>query len=91
MLTLGQALAYSRNTTAVKMFFLGGKDAEIINFMKTLGVNIKPHPQGDYGAPMALGTAEVRAIDMMQAYSVFANNGIKREAYAIKKIEDMQG
>lgn len=28
---------------------------------------------------------------MMQAYSVFANNGIKREAFAIKRIEDSQG
>lgn len=28
---------------------------------------------------------------MMQAYSVFANNGIKKESYAIRKIVDSQG
>lgn len=44
-----------------------------------------------YGAPMAIGTAEVRPIDLMQAYSVFANLGIKRDVHAIEKIEDSDG
>lgn len=40
---------------------------------------------------MAIGTAEVRPVDLMQAYSVFANLGVKRDLYAIKKIEDSDG
>jgi membrane carboxypeptidase/penicillin-binding protein len=27
----------------------------------------------DYGAPLSIGTAEVKPIELMQAYSVFAN------------------
>ena len=40
---------------------------------------------------MALGTAEVRPIDMMQAYSIFANNGVKRRVTGVVKIEDSNG
>lgn len=40
---------------------------------------------------MAIGTAEVRPIDLMQTYSVFANLGIKRDVHAITKIEDSDG
>ena len=40
---------------------------------------------------MALGTAQIRPIDLMQAYSVFANLGIKKDLFAIAKIEDSDG
>lgn len=40
---------------------------------------------------MALGAVEVRPLDMMQAYSVFANNGIKRDVTGIIKVEDANG
>lgn len=91
ILSVGKALAFSRNVPAVKMYFLAGQEKTIIQYLSTLGVNIKPHPSGSYGAPMALGTTELKATELMQAYSVFANNGVKREAYGIKKILDSQG
>lgn len=88
IMSLGKALAYSRNIPAVKMYFLAGNEKSILPFVKTLWIDtIKPW---EYWASLALGAGEVRAIDMMQAYSVFANNGIKKEIYAIKKIEDSQ-
>lgn len=87
-MSLGSALAYSRNIPAVKMYFLAGKEEAIAEFADTLG--IRTLKGGDFGASMALGAGEVRAIDMMQAYSVFANNGIKRDLYAIERIEDSQ-
>lgn len=40
---------------------------------------------------MALGVSESRPIDLMQAYSVLANNGVKRDVYFVEKIEDTQG
>jgi membrane peptidoglycan carboxypeptidase len=40
---------------------------------------------------MALGGAEIKLIDMVSAYSVFANGGLKVEPVAILKIEDSGG
>lgn len=90
IMSVGKALAYSRNITAVKMYFLAGQEKEIISFAKNLGISTLKSDFG-YGGPLALGSGEVRALEMMQAYSVFANNGIKREMYAIKRIEDSHG
>lgn len=90
IMSVGQALAYSRNIPAVKMYFLAGNEKEIIPFTKNIGITTLNADFG-YGAPLSLGSGEVKAIEMMQAYSVFANNGIKNEAHAIKRIEDSQG
>lgn len=89
IMSVAKALAYSRNITAVKMYFLAGNEKEIIPFAKKLGINSLNENFG-YGAALSLGSGEVKATEMMQAYSVFANNGIKREAFAIKRIEDHQ-
>ena len=90
IMTVGTALAYSRNIPAVKMYFLANREKEIVDFSQKLGLKTLSHT-GDYGAALSLGAGEVRAIDMMQAYSVFANNGIKKEAFVIRRIEDSQG
>lgn len=89
-MSVGKALAYSRNIPAIKMYFLAGNEKEIIPFVKNLGITTLKSDFG-YGAPLAIGSGEVKAVELMQAYSVFANEGIKREAYAIKRIEDSQG
>lgn len=89
-MSVGKALAYSRNITAVKMYFLAGNEKAIKPFVETLGIH-SLIPNHEYGASISLGSGEVKAIEMMQAYSVFANNGIKRKTYAIKKILDSQG
>lgn len=90
IMSVGKALAYSRNIPAVKMYFLAGNEKEITPFARSIGFTTLD-PNHNYGAAISLGAGEIRAIDMMQAYSVFANNGVKREAYAIKRIEDARG
>jgi penicillin-binding protein 1A len=40
---------------------------------------------------LALGSAEVRLIDMVRAYGVLANQGIRLEPYAVERIEDRNG
>ena len=40
---------------------------------------------------MAIGTAEVRPIDLMQAYSVFANLGVRKDIHTVDKITDSDG
>lgn len=84
------ALAYSRNIPAIKMFYLAGGEEDIIKFVKTLGIGTLKENFW-YGAPLAIWAGEVRPIDMLQAYSVFANLGIKRDIYAIERIEDGNG
>lgn len=87
VMSLETALAYSRNIPAIKMYYLAGQEEEIIKFAKTLWLSNLRENFG-YGAPIAIGTAEAKPIDMMQAYSVFANNGIKKQLYSIEKIID---
>jgi penicillin-binding protein 1A len=90
VMSLERALAYSRNIPAIKMYYLAGQEEAIIKYAKWLGLsNLKDN--FGYGAPIAIGTAEAKPIDMMQAYSVFANNGIKKPLYFIEKIEDNEG
>lgn len=90
IMTVDKALAYSRNIPAIKMYFLAGQEEAIAKFgqsiwLKTLDENAW------VGGSLALGAEEVRPIDLMQAYSVFANLWVKRDVYAIEKIEDSDG
>ena len=90
IMPLRKALGYSRNIPAIKMFYLGWKEEEIVKIWKEFGLSTLQENAG-YGAPVAIGTAEVRPIDLMQAYSIFANLWIKRDVHAIEKIEDSDG
>lgn len=72
------------------MYYLAGQEEAIIEYARKLGITTLRDNFG-YGAPLAIGTAEAKPIDMMQAYSVFANNGIKKPLYWIDKIEDTEG
>ncbi len=90
ILPLEKALGYSRNIPAAKMFYLAGWEKNIVKIGKELGLSTLRDNAG-YWAPMAIWTAEVRPIDLMQAYSVLANNGVKHDVYAIEKIEDANG
>lgn len=84
------ALGQSRNIPALKAYFLAGQEAEIVNLANQLGIT-SLNLQGNYGPPLAIGAGEVTLSEMVQAFSVFANNGIKRPIYTIMKVEDRSG
>jgi membrane peptidoglycan carboxypeptidase len=44
-----------------------------------------------YGLTLVLGGGEVKLLDMTNAYSVFANKGVRAEPRSILRIEDNQG
>lgn len=90
IMMLKNALDYSRNIPAIKMFYLAWGEEEIVKFWKLLGLTTLKDNFG-YGAPLAIWAAEVRPIDMLQAYSVFANLWVKRDLYAIERIEWADG
>lgn len=84
------ALGQSRNIPAIKAYYLGGEQGPIIELAKKLGISTLD-PNRDYGYPLAIGSGEVKMIDMVTAYSVFANMGKRPEITPILKIQDSTG
>ncbi|MDR2772213.1 MAG: PBP1A family penicillin-binding protein [Elusimicrobiota bacterium] len=85
-ITLRTALALSINIGAVETIW-NVKPSRVIVSAKNLGIST---PLID-SLSLALGASEVILLDMVSAYSVFANGGIKTEPYIISKIEDRNG
>lgn len=89
-MSIRNALGQSRNIPALKAYFLAGQQKEIIDLASKLGISTL-NPDGDYGPPLAIGAGEVTLADMVQAFSVFANTGVKRNHFSILKIVDREG
>lgn len=85
-ITLAQALAVSDNIFAVKTHLFLGADT-LINTVKEFGISTKM----DNVPSLALGTSGVRVIEMANAYSMFANGGLKVHPTLITKVEDYNG
>lgn len=84
------ALDYSRNIPAIKMFKVAGGEEEVVKHAKSLGID-SLRSDGKYGMPLAIGTGEVRPLELAQAYSVFAQGGWRKEPEPILKIVDKKG
>lgn len=94
------ALAYSRNITAVKALILGGGEDALLDFMGKFGFGYlketrdktnEGKPDNEkfyYGYPLAIGTGEVRPLDMAAGYASFGNDGVWVEPTAIMEIRD---
>lgn len=89
-ISIRKALGQSRNIPAIKAYFLAGEKDPILNLTQSMGINYQD-TSIDYGWPLALGSAEVRLYDMVQAYSVFANNGKKKKINFITRITNSRG
>ena len=80
------ALTHSVNTISVKLLEETGIN-EVIEFSKQLGIG------GELPEvlSLALGTGEVSLKEMVQAYSIFLNEGKVVEPLFLKRIEDKSG
>ncbi len=88
-INLRNALAQSRNIPAVKMLYLAG----INNVLKTasdFGITTFTDPSR-YGLSLTLGGGEVKLIEMVDAYSVFAQDGIKHQQSLVLNVSDSSG
>lgn len=85
-MTLRKALWLSTNSIAVKVGLQVGPHA-IIAEVRKFGIQTRMPPVPS----LALGAAEVHPIDMVAAYSVFANLGYRVEPTAILRVEDRDG
>ena len=85
-ITLRKALENSINTVAVKLNNLVGPD-NVIRLARAMGITTPLQPV----LSLPLGANEVTMIELITAYSVIANNGLKNEPTGIIKIEDRDG
>lgn len=88
--TIRTALSNSLNIPAVKAIDLAGI-TETIQTAHDLGITTINNKPDSYGLALALGTAEVKQVDFVGAYSVFANGGVKHDTMTVLKVEDNQG
>jgi 1A family penicillin-binding protein len=72
------ALAQSLNIPAVKMLYLVGPE-NAIKMANDLGIK-SLGSASRYGLSLVLGGGEVRLLDMVSAFSVFANDGVRNPA-----------
>lgn len=81
-----RALANSLNVPAVETLDRVGLPTAL-DMAKRLGINSLKDPS-NYGLSLVLGSGEVQLLEMTNAYSVFANNGIKNDPTLILEITD---
>jgi 1A family penicillin-binding protein len=87
--TFRQALASSYNIPSVLLLAQNGID-NFANFAKKMGITTWDNPSR-FGLSMALGSLEVRMVDLATAYSAFANQGIVTPLNSIVRIEKTDG
>jgi penicillin-binding protein 1A len=85
--TLHTALMYSINVVTIKLLEKLGVQAAV-NMAHRLGIST-PIKNPNYS--LGLGTYEVTLSEMVQAYSVFANQGIRVEPFGILTVKDNSG
>lgn len=87
--SLKNALAQSLNIPAVKTLYLAGLDASL-KTASDLGITTLVD-KDRYGLTLVLGGGEVKLLDMVGAYGVFANEGERNDTTSILRIEDSTG
>jgi penicillin-binding protein 1C len=75
-----EALASSLNVPAVKALCLVGVDPFLAK-LRELGIKGLRESGDFYGPSLALGTADVSLLDLVNAYMTLANGGVKREVH----------
>lgn len=83
------ALAQSINVPSVKVLYLSGLD-NVVSLAHDLGITTLAD-RSKIGLSLVLGGGEVSPIDMVYAYSVFANDGVTNKKTSILKIEAADG
>ncbi|MEP6834715.1 MAG: PBP1A family penicillin-binding protein [Gemmatimonas sp.] len=81
-----KALYMSRNLAAIRTGMEVGPEA-VISMARKFGIHtpIPPYPS------IYIGSADVYPVEMIGAYSVFANLGLRTEPHAIIRVEDANG
>lgn len=89
ILSVRQSIGNSKNIPAVKMLSLIGV-SNLLDTAHDLGITTLNDPSR-YGVALTLGGGEVKMLDMVTAFSVFATGGIKHNSVVILKVADHNG
>lgn len=89
--TLRQALAQSLNVPSVKVLAHLAGLSDSIQTAKNFGITTLTEPASFYGLALVLGGGEVKLLDMVSAYGVFATEGVYVPPVNILKVEDSEG
>lgn len=84
---LRSSLAQSLNIPAVKVLYLAGLE-NTITTAQSFGITTLDD-SSRYGLSLVLGGGEVKLTDMVNAYSVFAQEGVKHNQKIIIQVEDI--
>ncbi|HEX6989029.1 MAG TPA: PBP1A family penicillin-binding protein [Bacillota bacterium] len=96
LMTVREALRLSQNVPAVRVFNAIGVETGV-RFAQRLGLDtldLDPSDgKSDLNLSSALGglTRGVTLLDLAEAYSTFANLGVRQEPYAIRRVVDRYG
>lgn len=85
-MTLRRALENSINVVTVKLIQRVGVD-QVIKMAHQAGIESDLRRE----IALALGVSEVTPLELVSAYGVFANGGVRAEPFAIRKVTDSQG
>jgi 1A family penicillin-binding protein len=88
-MTFTTAIAQSINVPAVKVLYLASIPS-VVTLAKSMGLSSLGSPSS-YGLSLALGAADVRLLDLTDAYAAFANDGVYNPPTGILKITDSNG
>ncbi len=91
MISAREALVYSYNIPAVRAYEELGPQTGA-GYAEKMGISTL-HPKETDNLSLTLGGLQrgVTAIDMAQAYSVFANQGVKVDLHTVEKVIDREG
>lgn len=87
--TLKEAISQSINIPSVKLLYLVGVN-DAIKLAESMGISTLKD-RSRFGLSLVLGGGEVKLLEMVNAYGVFANDGVKNKIASILKIEDKNG
>jgi membrane peptidoglycan carboxypeptidase len=88
-MTARDALAQSVNVPAVEMLYLVGEQNALTN-AANFGITTLTDPS-QYGLSLVLGGGAVHLIDLTEAYSVLADDGVKHAQTMILSVQDGNG
>ena len=87
-ISMREALAQSVNIPSVKTLYLAGQQ-DTFNLASLMGISTLTNAN-QYGLTLVLGGGEVKLLEMVGAYAVFANDGNKNKVHAIQHITNAQ-
>jgi len=98
--SVSHALAASRNIPAIRALLFAGGEEPVLQMAARAGVttplaawekNRTLNSQFSFGYPLAIGSAEVPLLEMVQGYSTLANAGVFRPLSTIRSVTTVDG